>query len=70
MQSKIIFLTGASSGVGQYTAEYLAQQGHRVYGTSRKASFGHTVQKFPSGGQLSLIPLDVCDAEMCIRDRP
>ena len=62
MQSKIIFLTGASSGVGQYTAEYLAQQGHRVYGTSRKASFGHTVQKFPSGGQLSLIPLDVCDA--------
>ena len=62
MQAKVILLTGASSGVGQCTAQYLAQQGHRVYGTSRKAAFGQQAQEFPSGGQLFLIPLDVCDA--------
>jgi short-subunit dehydrogenase len=33
--SKVILLTGASSGFGKASAEFLAEQGHIVYGTSR-----------------------------------
>lgn len=35
--SKVILITGASSGIGKACSEYLAQRGHTVYGTSRKA---------------------------------
>ena len=34
--SKIILITGVSSGLGKHTAEYLAQQGYKVYGTTRR----------------------------------
>lgn len=33
--SKVILVTGGSSGNGQATAQLLAQQGHQVFGTSR-----------------------------------
>ncbi len=33
----VVLVTGASSGIGKVCAEYLAQMGYRVYGTSRKA---------------------------------
>ena len=36
MESKVILLTGASSGIGFQTAEYLAKQGHKVYGAARR----------------------------------
>ena len=36
MDKKVILLTGASSGIGFQTAEYLAKQGHTVYGDARR----------------------------------
>lgn len=32
----VVLVTGASSGIGRSTAQYLAGMGYRVYGTSRK----------------------------------
>ncbi|TDQ23766.1 SDR family oxidoreductase [Tenacibaculum caenipelagi] len=34
--SKIVFITGASSGIGKSIATYLHEKGYTVYGTSRK----------------------------------
>ena len=32
----VVFVTGASSGIGKAVAEFLMGKGYRVYGTSRK----------------------------------
>jgi NAD(P)-dependent dehydrogenase (short-subunit alcohol dehydrogenase family) len=40
MNSKIAIVTGASSGIGEVTAELLARAGYKVYGTSRRGAQG------------------------------
>ncbi|MFD2565851.1 SDR family oxidoreductase [Pseudotenacibaculum haliotis] len=53
--SKVVFITGASSGIGKSTAELLSSKGFVVYGTSRN----------PKGGNdnYQMIPLDVTNQE-------
>ena len=34
-KSKVILITGTSTGIGKASAEYLVQQGHTIFGTSR-----------------------------------
>lgn len=56
--SKVILITGGSSGFGKVCVDYLTECGHRVYGTSRTASYptGHSSPYFPLS-----IPMDVRD---------
>lgn len=37
---KVVLITGASSGIGKVTAEFLSQKGYKVYGTSRSPKKG------------------------------
>ncbi len=50
--SKVILVTGASSGIGREIALLLAQHGYTVYGTSRKPDSAIT-------GIFEMLPLDV-----------
>lgn len=52
--SKVIFITGASSGIGQAIASHLQAKGYTVYGTSRNA------EKHPDKN-FKMISLDLLD---------
>ena len=54
--SKIALVTGASSGIGQATAERLVKAGYKVYGTSRRA--GRAGQR-----SFEMVTLDVTSDE-------
>ncbi len=54
--SKVILITGASSGLGKATALLLSRQGHRVFGTSRYP------EKYPES-EVRLLQLDVSDPD-------
>ena len=61
--NKIALVTGASSGIGQATAELLAKAGYKVYGTSRRGA---------AAGERSfeMLPLDVTSDESVDSRRP
>ncbi len=63
MEPKVVLITGASAGFGRACAEVLVEQGHKVYGTSRRAAFPDFVAAPEAASQPApvMIPMDVCD---------
>jgi NADP-dependent 3-hydroxy acid dehydrogenase YdfG len=56
---QVVFLTGASAGIGQATAKMLVDAGAVVYGASRRAAQAYQNQQ--SGGEFVPVQLDVND---------
>ena len=55
--SKVVLITGASSGLGLTTALYLHKKGHTVYGTSRKP------ERYDQQHPFSFLTLENADSE-------
>lgn len=64
-QSKVVLITGASSGIGEATARLLGAQGHRVYAGARRTDrLERLVQEIQAkGGTAAFRALDVTSAE-------
>lgn len=64
-QSKVVLITGASSGIGEAAARLLAAQGHRVYVGARRTDRLETlVQEIRAkGGTAAFRALDVTSAD-------
>lgn len=56
MSQKVVFITGASSGIGKSIAEYLQNKNYKVYGTSRNP------QNYPNS-QVKLLAVDVLNSQ-------
>ena len=58
---RVVLVTGASSGIGKCCAEYLSQQGHRVYGTRRRIESTNSEQLHSNTNLFQTIQMDVTD---------
>ncbi|MEH6536205.1 MAG: SDR family oxidoreductase [Psychroserpens sp.] len=54
--SKVVLITGGSSGIGKSIGEFLSQKGFTVYGTSRSP------ERYPDS-KIKLVALDVADVD-------
>jgi NAD(P)-dependent dehydrogenase (short-subunit alcohol dehydrogenase family) len=68
--SKVVFITGCSTGIGNATALYLAQKGHHVFATMRNPDCEggkDLLTKAKAGGlALEVFALDINNPESCI----
>lgn len=55
MKTKVVLITGGSSGIGKAIGTYLKEKGYNVYGTTRSKS------KYPSFSEFPLLEMDVRD---------
>lgn len=58
----VVLIAGASSGMGKAIAEFLAKEGFKVYGTSRKITEDKPLQA-NEDGFIKMLQLDVCNQE-------
>ncbi len=59
MNRSIVFVSGASSGIGKAIAEAFLAAGYTVYGTSRTAEFDQA----PDTNQIVMLPMEVTDGD-------
>ncbi len=65
--NKIIWIIGASSGIGEALAKRLASKGAIICLSARRAQELEKLKSFLSGVKHESFPLDVCDAEAVIK---
>ncbi|WP_206734504.1 oxidoreductase [Ancylomarina salipaludis] len=61
--TKVVFVTGASSGMGESTAILLSKQGYKVYGAARSVN---KMKKIETHG-ISIISLDLTNDESIVK---
>lgn len=59
--SKVVFITGGSSGIGKAIGDYLTEKEFTVYGTSRSP------EKYTSEAKFQLVPMNVNDNDSVVK---
>lgn len=67
MTPRIVLITGATAGIGRYTALALARRGHHVIATGRKPALLASLRDEAAGLRLDVVELDVNDAASVAR---
>jgi len=60
--SRVVLITGATSGIGRHAALHLARKGHHVFATGRREDALESVMQAAAGTALETLRLDVTDA--------
>jgi short-subunit dehydrogenase len=66
--NKLIWIIGASSGIGEALSKELALRGSTIFLSARRAQELEKLKRSLSGSGHEIFPLDVCDAEAVIKN--